>query len=34
MNISELNFTYIKELLKSLKARFSGKLCKCSKNKK
>lgn len=35
MNISELNFTYIKEALRNLKNKlFSIKLCKCGKNKK
>jgi hypothetical protein len=35
MNISELNFTYIKEALRNLKNKFfSIKLCKCGRNKK
>ena len=35
MSISELNFTYIKEALRTLKKRlFSIKMCKCGKNKK
>ncbi len=34
MNISELNFTHIKEALKKLKNKlFSIKLCKCGKKK-
>lgn len=34
MNISELNFTYIKEALRKLKSAFSFKICKCKKNNK
>ena len=35
MNISELNFTYIKEAFRKLKNKlFSIKMCKCGKNKK
>ena len=34
MNISELNFTYIKEALSKLKVYLFGKRCKCKQNRK
>jgi hypothetical protein len=34
MNISELNFTGIKEVLSKLKVYLFGKRCKCKQNRK